>query len=55
MSLLREPQDTVTARQSADFVAVSRQAADTVGKYVEAAAVVNGGRLDAGPAARRDP
>ncbi len=30
----------VTARQSQDFVAVSRQAADTVGKYVESSTVV---------------
>jgi inorganic phosphate transporter, PiT family len=30
----------VTARQSQDFIAVSRQAADTVGKYVEASAVI---------------
>jgi inorganic phosphate transporter, PiT family len=30
----------VTARQSQDFVAVSRQAAETLGKYVESAAVV---------------
>src|SRR6516162_2753478 len=30
----------VTARQSQDFVAVSRQAADTVGKYVEGSAVI---------------
>jgi PiT family inorganic phosphate transporter len=30
----------VTARQSQDFVAVSRQAADTLGKYVEGTAVV---------------
>jgi PiT family inorganic phosphate transporter len=30
----------VTARQSQDFVAVSRQAAETLGKYVESSAVV---------------
>ena len=36
----------VTARQSQDFVAVSRQAADTVGKYVEASAVVGDPRDD---------
>jgi PiT family inorganic phosphate transporter len=30
----------ITARQSQDFVAVSRQAADTVGKYVESSTVV---------------
>jgi inorganic phosphate transporter, PiT family len=36
----------VTARQSQDFVAVSRQAADTVGKYVEASAVVGDPRED---------
>jgi inorganic phosphate transporter, PiT family len=34
----------VTARQSQDFVAVSRQAADTVGKYVEESAVVGDAR-----------
>ena len=36
----------VTTRQSQDFVAVSRQAADTVGKYVEASAVVGDPRED---------
>jgi hypothetical protein len=36
----------VTARQSQDFVAVSRQAADAVGKYVEASAVVGDPRDD---------
>jgi inorganic phosphate transporter, PiT family len=36
----------VTARQSQDFVAVSRQAADTVGKYVEASAVAGDPRED---------
>jgi len=36
----------VTARQSQDFVAVSRVAADTVGKYVEASAVVGDPRDD---------
>ena len=36
----------VTARQSQDFIAVSRQAADTVGKYVEPAAVVGDPRDD---------
>jgi inorganic phosphate transporter, PiT family len=36
----------VTARQSQDFVAVSHQAADTVGKYVEASAVVGDPRDD---------
>jgi inorganic phosphate transporter, PiT family len=36
----------VTARQSQDFVAVSRMAADTVGKYVEASAVVGDPRDD---------
>jgi inorganic phosphate transporter, PiT family len=36
----------VTARQSQDFVAVSRQAADTVGKYVEGSAVVGDPRDD---------
>jgi len=30
----------VTARESQDFIAVSRQAADTVGKYVEGSAVI---------------
>ena len=36
----------VTARQSEDFIAVSHQAADTVGKYVTAAAVVGDPRDD---------
>jgi inorganic phosphate transporter, PiT family len=36
----------VTAQQSQDFVAVSRIAADTVGKYVEASAVVGDPRDD---------
>jgi len=36
----------VTARQSQDFIAVSHQAADTVGKYVEASAVVGDPRDD---------
>src|SRR5215467_9931399 len=36
----------VTARQSQDFVAVSRVAADTVGKYVKASAVVGDPRDD---------
>jgi PiT family inorganic phosphate transporter len=36
----------VTPRQSQDFVAVSRQAADTVGKYVEGSAVVGDPRDD---------
>lgn len=36
----------VTSRQSQDFIAVSRQAADTVGKYVEASAVVGDPRDD---------
>jgi inorganic phosphate transporter, PiT family len=36
----------VTARQSQDFIAVSRVAADTVGKYVDAAAVVGDPRDD---------
>jgi len=36
----------VTARQSEDFVAVSRQAADSIGKYVEASAVVGDPRDD---------
>src|SRR6516225_5085257 len=36
----------VTARQSQDFVAVSRVAAETVGKYVEASAVVGDPRDD---------
>ena len=36
----------VTARQSQDFVAVSRQAADAVGKYVEASAVAGDPRED---------
>ena len=36
----------VTARQSQDFIAVSRQAADTVGKYVQASAVVGDPRQD---------
>jgi PiT family inorganic phosphate transporter len=36
----------VTARQSQDFVAVSRQAADTLGKYVESSAVVGDPRDD---------
>jgi len=37
---------TVSAKQSQDFVAVSRAAADTVGKYVEASAVVGDPRDD---------
>ena len=37
---------SVTARQSQDFIAVSRVAADTVGKYVEPAAVVGDPRDD---------
>src|SRR5208282_3656584 len=36
----------VTARQSQDFVAVSRQAADALGKYVEASAVIGDPRDD---------
>ena len=36
----------VTARQSQDFIAVSHQAGDTVGKYVEASAVVGDPRDD---------
>jgi len=36
----------VTARQSEDFVAVSRQAADTLGKYVDSAAVIGDPRDD---------
>lgn len=36
----------VTARQSQDFIVVSRQAADTVGKYVENSAVVGDPRYD---------
>jgi len=36
----------VTARQSQDFIAVSHMAADTVGKYVEASAVVGDPRDD---------
>ena len=36
----------VTARQSQDFIAVSRMAADTVGKYVEPSAVVGDPRDD---------
>ena len=36
----------VSAKQSQDFVAVSRVAADTVGKYVEASAVVGDPRDD---------
>jgi PiT family inorganic phosphate transporter len=36
----------VTARQSQDFIAVSRTAADTVGKYVESSAVVGDPRDD---------
>ena len=36
----------VTPRQSQDFIAVSRQAADTVGKYVESSAVVGDPRDD---------
>jgi PiT family inorganic phosphate transporter len=36
----------VTARQSQDFIAVSRRAADTVGKYVESSAVVGDPRDD---------
>ena len=36
----------VTARQSQDFVAVSREAADAIGKYVEASAVVGDPRDD---------
>jgi len=36
----------VTPRQSEDFIAVSRQAADTVGKYVVASAVVGDPRDD---------
>jgi inorganic phosphate transporter, PiT family len=36
----------VTARQSADFVAVSHQAADALGKYVEGSAVIGDPRDD---------
>lgn len=36
----------VTARQTQDFVAVSRQAADTVGKYVEGTAVIGDPRQE---------